>query len=99
MLKRPRLTIASGLLLIACLSGTTPQAQQFLSGAHDPGVRGGAPGAGNAIAALTPAEQAAFQASLTTSEEIDTVPNGLGPRFNAGSCAQCHAQPATGGTS
>jgi CxxC motif-containing protein (DUF1111 family) len=25
--------------------------------------------------------------------------NGLGPRFNAESCAQCHAQPSTGGSS
>jgi len=75
-------------------------------GAHDPGVRGGAPGAGSPIAGLTSNQLAFFSAGLTNFDETDsvsgTVPNtgiGLGPRFNAESCAQCHAQPATGGTS
>ncbi len=76
------------------------------NGAHDPGVRGGPPGAGTPIAGLTPNELTFFSAGLTNFEEIDSVTgsvpntgNGLGPRFNGEGCAQCHAQPATGGTS
>ena len=30
---------------------------------------------------------------------IEDVPDGLGPRFNAASCAQCHAHPLVGGSS
>ena len=32
-------------------------------------------------------------------EEVEAVADGLGPRMNLDSCAGCHAQPATGGTS
>jgi CxxC motif-containing protein (DUF1111 family) len=31
--------------------------------------------------------------------EVDTVANGLGPRFNFNSCAGCHTHPAVGGSS
>lgn len=79
---------------------------QGSSGARDPGVRGGAPGAGTPIAGLTTDELSFFTAGLTNFEEIDSVTgsigntgNGLGPRYNGEGCAQCHAQPATGGTS
>ncbi|HUI84346.1 MAG TPA: di-heme oxidoredictase family protein [Candidatus Binatia bacterium] len=75
-------------------------------GARDPGVRGGPPGAGTPIAGLTASQLAFFKAGLGSFEEIDSVTGtvsdtgaGLGPRFNAEGCAQCHAQPATGGTS
>src|ERR1700733_9974618 len=62
---------------------------------HDPGVRGGAPGAGNAIAGLDSAtEVPAFTEGQSRFQEVDGVPQGLGPRFNAESCAQCHANPA-----
>jgi CxxC motif-containing protein (DUF1111 family) len=76
------------------------------SGAHDPGVRGGAPGAGTPIAGLTANQLNFFSAGLTNFGVIDSVSGtisntgiGLGPRFNAEGCAQCHAQPATGGSS
>ncbi len=76
------------------------------SGAHDPGVRGGAPGAGTPIAGLSSSELSFFSAGLTNFEEIDSVlgtigntGNGLGPRYNGEGCGQCHSQPATGGTS
>ena len=74
--------------------------------ASDPGVRGGPPGAGSPIAGLTANQLAFFNAGLTNFAEIDsvtgTVPDtgaGLGPRFNAEGCAQCHSQPSIGGTS
>jgi CxxC motif-containing protein (DUF1111 family) len=67
--------------------------------ASDPGVRGGAAGAGAAFVDLT-ANQAAFFASgaadFASAEEVD---EGLGPRMNLDSCGGCHIQPALGGTS
>ncbi len=74
--------------------------------ASDPGVRGGPAGAGSPVAGLTTNQLAFFSAGLADFEEVDSVSGtiantgrGLGPRFNAESCAQCHAQPSTGGTS
>jgi CxxC motif-containing protein (DUF1111 family) len=32
-------------------------------------------------------------------EEVDAVPNGLGPRFNLDSCSGCHGYPSIGGSS
>src|SRR5258706_4838522 len=76
----------------------------------DPGVRGGAAGAGGplaSVAANSPAGILAFfNASKDAFEEIDSVSgtiagedgSGLGPRYNSRSCAACHAQPAVGGT-
>jgi CxxC motif-containing protein (DUF1111 family) len=67
---------------------------------HDPGVRIGPAGAGNAIAGLDPAtEVPAFTEGQSRFQEVDGVPQGLGPRFNAESCANCHANPAVGGSS
>jgi len=74
--------------------------------ATDPGVRGGPPGAGKAITGLTDSQKAFFAAGLANFMQLESVQgtvtntgNGLGPRFNAESCGQCHAQPAIGGTS
>ncbi len=82
------------------------QAAPGRNGASDPGVRSGPPGAGSPIAGLTQNQLAFFSAGQTNFVQTDSVTgsiqntgNGLGPRFNAESCAQCHAQPAMGGTS
>ena len=69
----------------------------------DPGVRGGAAGAGQPLASVSanPADLAFFNAGLGQFNESQTVTGdnvGLGPRFNLDSCGGCHAQPATGGT-
>ena len=77
------------------------------TGPVDPGPRGGPPAAGAPIPGLSPAESDQFTAGREAFLEIDSVSGGvagedgvgLGPRFNANSCAACHAQPATGGTS
>ena len=69
----------------------------------DPGVRGGAPGAGAALQGLTDAEMALFQDGLRRFVTIESVTggenNGLGPRFNSNSCLSCHTQPNAGGSS
>lgn len=67
--------------------------------AQDPGVRGGAAGAGGPVTGLSPNESALFTATQPTFNEVDAVADGLGPRMNLDSCAGCHAQPAVGGTS
>jgi CxxC motif-containing protein (DUF1111 family) len=74
--------------------------------AHDPGVRGGTAGAGNPISGLSSGQQAMFSAGLEEFMQLDSVKGsvagtggGLGPRFNAESCGQCHAAPAPGGSS
>lgn len=43
--------------------------------------------------------QAAFDAARLTFEERDEVADGLGPVYNAQSCAECHQSPITGGGS
>ena len=75
----------------------------------DPGVRGGAAAAGGplaSVAANNPAGSLSFfNTALGTFREVDSVSgtieagSGLGPRYNSRSCAFCHAQPATGGSS
>ena len=66
--------------------------------ATDPGVRGGAAGAGAPLAGLTTNELSYFNVGLEDFEEEEDVPDGLGPRMNLDSCAGCHIQPAIGGT-
>jgi CxxC motif-containing protein (DUF1111 family) len=66
---------------------------------HDPGVRGGTVDAGNPFSTLTSSELAFFNDGLNRFQTTETVSTGLGPTFNATSCATCHSQPATGGTS
>jgi len=68
-------------------------------GPTDPGVRGGAAGAGDPITGLTAEEGAFFKAATVVFGETEVVADGLGPRFNLDSCGGCHIQPKLGGTS
>jgi len=69
----------------------------------DPGVRGGAAGAGGPLPGLTADETAFFRDGLSRFADIEVVTggnnNGLGPRFNSNQCLSCHSHPAGGGTS
>ncbi len=76
-----------------------PSPDDSSSAARDPGVRGGAAGAGAPIAGLTRTELAFFNAGKDDFEEEEKIADGLGPTMNLGSCAACHLQPAVGGTS
>jgi CxxC motif-containing protein (DUF1111 family) len=78
---------------------TTATTQGFQTSARDPGVRGGTAGAGGALPGLTTGENAFFQNGKEEFAAAEGIGDGLGPRFNLDSCAGCHAQPATGGTS
>jgi hypothetical protein len=70
-----------------------------VSQAVDPGVRPPPAAAGGALAGLGADEKAFFDAAKVIFMEIDTVAEGLGPRFNLDSCAGCHAFPEVGGSS
>jgi CxxC motif-containing protein (DUF1111 family) len=79
----------------------------FGQAVSDPGVRGGAPGAGGSLSGLTTLQKQFFTSAQAIFQEIDSVSgtvngapgSGLGPRFNADSCAACHSQPSIGGSS
>ena len=97
-----------GLLIIAA-----PELLGVGNTAVDPGVNlNGPPRAGGPLPGLTANELKLFTAGLNAFTERDSVkgtfvsPNfgaetgeGLGPRFNANSCAACHIQPSIGGSS
>ncbi len=71
----------------------------------DPGPRGGPSGAGGPYSNLSDNEKSIFGEAMKAFMEVDSVSGtveegkGLGPTFNGNSCAQCHAQPAVGGSS
>jgi CxxC motif-containing protein (DUF1111 family) len=102
-------TVAGSVVMgLTVLAGpAAAQTAMVAPGVFDPGVRGGAPGAGGPLPGLNPVETAFFTAAQDVFEEVDSVSGtitgengkGLGPRFNLNSCAGCHAFPATGGTS
>src|SRR5580658_4574138 len=85
------------------------------AGVTDPGVRGGAAGAGGALPGLNTDELNFFFNARDRFQEVDSVDGtvadhdaglpspetgaGLGPSFNGNACAQCHIFPAVGGTS
>jgi CxxC motif-containing protein (DUF1111 family) len=75
--------------------GTTGTGQQ----PTDPGVRGGAAGAGGPLPGLSSDQANFFTAATARFSNVDGVPapGGLGPRFNLNSCSGCHLQPAVGG--
>jgi CxxC motif-containing protein (DUF1111 family) len=54
---------------------------------------------GDPLAGLLPAEFERFRLGLDDFLEVETSEDGLGPAFNAASCAVCHNVPAIGGVS
>src|SRR5437764_15064424 len=54
---------------------------------------------GDPIPGITPTEFTEFRLGLDDFTEVETPEDGLGPAFNATSCAACHNVPAIGGTS
>jgi len=92
-------------LLTACLWIVATLSPLSAQQPKDPGPRAGAAGAGSYFPTLNANEQLLFNQSFARFQEINSVSgtiepgNGLGPTFNGNSCAQCHAQPAVGGSS
>ena len=98
-----RWVFRSGLCLstIGILNPGIASAQQV----KDPGPRAGDAGAGSYYSTLNSDEQMLFKQAFASFQEVDSVSGtieegaGLGPTFNGDSCAMCHAQPSTGGSS
>lgn len=80
------------LLALAIPIATTVFIAAIVSGAQDR-----PPGAGGALPGLTPREFSEFRLGLDDFLEVETAEEGLGPAFNATSCAVCHNIPAIGG--
>jgi CxxC motif-containing protein (DUF1111 family) len=85
--------------IFAQTSTTTTSSSKISPRVADPGARGGSPGAGGPLPGLSQNELNFFNAAKNIFSEVETVPTGLGPRFNLDSCSGCHAQPSVGGSS
>src|SRR6202166_3988656 len=44
-------------------------------------------------------DDATHQADQTKFDEVEVIPDGLGPLYNAQSCRECHQSPVSGGAS
>jgi CxxC motif-containing protein (DUF1111 family) len=99
--------IASSVATAVAIIALAPLFATMALAQVDPGLRGGAAGAGGALPGLNTDEQNFFTAARDRFQEVDSVSGtltgeagvGLGPRFNMNSCSGCHAQPAVGGSS
>jgi CxxC motif-containing protein (DUF1111 family) len=96
-----KLAFAIAVVLGSTLLQTQIVSSQTISAARarDPGVRGGAPGAGNPLTGLTANELITFTAGKLDFAELEEVADGLGPTMNLDGCGGCHAQPSVGGSS
>jgi len=93
-------SLLAGSIAALFLSRIELASSQFTTfNASDPGVRGGAPGAGKPFANLTSNQRAFFDSGATEFAAAEEVDEGLGPRMNLDSCGGCHIQPALGGSS
>jgi CxxC motif-containing protein (DUF1111 family) len=90
---------------VVCLAAVLLASMQTRA-QNDPGPRSGPAGAGSFFSTLNSNEQLLFTQAQQRFQEVDSVSgtlsnetgSGLGPTFNGNSCAQCHAQPAVGGS-
>lgn len=84
---------ALSFLSAACGGGATAQTALGGSSAPPPQILGAA------LPDLAPAEQQKFLEGLVAFSKVEDAEDGLGPVFNATSCADCHRQGAIGGAS
>lgn len=93
-----------GLVLLIAMSAIP---NLWAQRARDPGVRPGAPSAGNMIDGLGESGQQLFDFLKDEFNQVHSVTgnlgnesgNGLGPGYNANSCGSCHSFPGIGGSS
>ncbi|HEY7165258.1 MAG TPA: di-heme oxidoredictase family protein [Candidatus Binatia bacterium] len=90
------IVLAMGAISIA---RSKPAVSQSSSLARDPGVRGGAAGAGSPYENMTANQLAFFKAGQDDFAEEEDIADGLGPTMNLDSCGGCHSFPALGGSS
>jgi CxxC motif-containing protein (DUF1111 family) len=102
MHRRVALKIFCGIVAVA-FAASGHNLAQAPKGPVDPGVRGGAAGAGAPLSGLTADETAFFEDGQARFANVEVVTNGanngLGARFNSNQCLSCHSQPSGGGSS
>ncbi len=103
MISRRRAAYWSTFIAVVLAMSSVRASAQKSKAPVDPGVRGGAAGAGTPLPGLTADESAFFKDGLQRFADVEVVTggnnNGLGPRFNSNQCLACHLQPAGGGSS
>lgn len=84
-------------ILLGWAAGSAPV---LAAAAADPGVRAASSTDtfGNPITGLTADQTTMFFNGQATFKEVESVADGLGPRFNLDSCVGCHAFPTHGGS-
>ncbi len=101
--------ICTVLTLGFCIAGSLALSQNQGGqnfGVQDPGVQSGtrtnSAGVATGGPIISPDDTTGFFAlwvdGLRRFQKVESVANGLGPRFNSNQCASCHAQPAVGGS-
>ena len=104
---QPSMLTAQGPVVQSLHHGPPGSGGSSAPGAIDPGPRPGNANAGGALTGLSGGELGVFNQTMSVFMEVTSVSGtmpgeesvGLGPSFNGNSCAQCHAQPALGGSS
>lgn len=105
---RSKSLLAAGALVVglgapAVVTWPQDEAQATVVGGQGagrpPGARPAPVALGDPLSGLTGAQLAAFETGLEDFEEVEGLDDGVGPVFNALSCAECHAHPVTGGSS
>ncbi|HEY7138909.1 MAG TPA: di-heme oxidoredictase family protein [Methylomirabilota bacterium] len=95
-----KIRVAIAIVAIGLVLGMSGALQAQFGRARDPGPRTkDVPQEPVPLPGLSDAEQAMFEAGLDEFSEEETVPEGIGPRFNFVSCKGCHTQPVVGGSS
>jgi CxxC motif-containing protein (DUF1111 family) len=87
-------SFAAALSLVACGGGSDGS-----SAGADVVIPPATPALGDAIPGLTADELAAFERGRLVFERRFKPSEGLGPFYNATSCASCHSSPVSGGSS
>lgn len=87
---------AVAISLLSCSTVTIANAA-----ATDPGVRptSATDTFGNPVPGLTTDQTTLFFQGQASFKQLETVTDGLGPRFNLDSCVGCHSFPTHGGSS
>jgi CxxC motif-containing protein (DUF1111 family) len=91
--------LACALSLTSCADDPVPAAPQSLDAYAAPGlVPEGGVALGDPIGGLSASEEATFEEGDEIFETPFDQDNGLGPLFNATSCAECHEEGPNGGS-
>ena len=90
-MRSPKIFVLAAFLIMFALSYVTTNSVQSQGATEAPT---GFDGVTNGFV-----DQVTCDADKATFEERDTIADGLGPVYNAQSCAECHQNPVTGGIS